>query len=212
MVIAGMLGPGPGIGREAAQQLARRELARSIYQPSIWARILHWIYERLHGLFSYINVTVPGGWWGLISLIVAVIVIAAVVLVRIQPAASNRKVAGAIQIGAVLSARDHRELAQRNASSGDYSAALIELVRAIAAELEERDLLPIRPGRTTDELAVEAGQALPAQAAEFAAVARQFDEVMYGGRTGTAAAYQRAQVLDTVVQAAKAAAVQGAMS
>jgi len=205
MVIAGMPGTGPGIGRAAAQQLARRELARSMYQPSVWMRIQDWVSERLHRLFADINLTVPGGWWALISLAIAVIVVAAVVMARIRPAA-NRRVSGAIQIGAVLSSRDHRELAKRNADSGDYSAALIEMVRAIAAELEERDLLPARPGRTADELAIEAGHALPAQAAELTTVAKLFDDVMYGGRTGTADGYRQAQALDAVVRTTKTTA------
>jgi len=205
MVIAGMPGTGPGIGRAAAQQLARRELARSMYQPSAWMRIQDWVSERLHRLFADINLTVPGGWWALISLAIAVIVVAAVVMARIRPTA-NRRVSGAIQIGAVLSARDHRELAERNSDAGDYSAALIEMVRAIAAELEERDLLPARPSRTADELAIEAGHALPAQAAELTAVANLFDDVMYGGRTGTAGAYRQAQALDAAVRAAKTTA------
>ena len=205
MVIAGMPGTGPGIGRAAAQQLARRELARSMYQPSAWTRIQDWVFERLHRLFADINLTVPGGWWALISLAIAVIVVAAVVMARIRPTA-NRRVSGAIQIGAVLNARDHRELAERNSDAGDYSAALIEMVRAIAAELEERDLLPARPGRTADELAIEAGHALPAQAAELTAVANLFDDVMYGGRTGTAGAYRQAQALDAAVRAAKTTA------
>jgi hypothetical protein len=209
MVIASMSGTGPGIGREAAQQLARRELARSMYQPSPWTRIQDWVAEHLHRLFVNINLTVPGGWWALICLAIAVIVVAAVVMARIRPAA-NRRVSGAIQIGAVLSARDHRELAERNANSGDYSAALIEMVRAITAELEERDFLPVRPGRTADELAVEAGNALPAQAPELTTVAGLFDDVMYGGHTGTADAYRQAQALDVGVRATKASQVEQA--
>ena len=61
--------------------------------------------------------------------------------------------------GERLTARDHRQNAERQAAAGDYTAAIIESVRAIAVDLEERGILPARVGRTADELAAEASRA-----------------------------------------------------
>ena len=53
---------GPYIGRVPAQRLARRELA----EVSIWQRVLDWLARTL-GSASH---AVPGGWFGLIVLLV----------------------------------------------------------------------------------------------------------------------------------------------
>jgi uncharacterized protein DUF4129 len=74
-------------------------------------------------------------------------------------------------------------------------------VRAIAAELEERGVLPPRAGRTADEFAAEAGQALIAHADALRDAARIFDEVCYGQRPGSRAAYQRLSELDRQITA-----------
>jgi len=69
--------------------------------------------------------------------------------------------------GAVLpagrpsSAADHRSLAEQAADRADWHTAVIERMRAIARELEERSVLDARAGRTATELAREAGRMLP---------------------------------------------------
>jgi hypothetical protein len=105
--------------------------------------------------------------------------------------------------GTAVTARDLRKRAERLAAAGDYAGAVIESVRAIAAELDERGALPPRAGRTADELAAEAALELPAEAAELASAARLFDDVRYGDRAGTAAGYRRIRDLDGRIQAAR---------
>jgi hypothetical protein len=92
-----------------------------------------------------------------------------------------------------------------SAAAGHLSAAIVERVRAIAVELEQRGVLTPRPGRTAAELAAEASRPLAAHASELAAVMRLFDDVRYGGRDGTLAGYQRARDLDTRLQVARPA-------
>jgi len=73
--------PGPaGIHRVPAQQLARRELARSIYQPSLWTRLFKDITNWLNRLSIG---PAKGGWWLLIVLIIVLILVIAGVLYRI---------------------------------------------------------------------------------------------------------------------------------
>lgn len=195
--------PGQGIGRRAAQQLAHRELSRSIYAESIRTRILLWLLRVLRDLFKAGN-SLPGGFWSAIALLVALVLVIAAVTYWIRPAGPGRRKAGALLSGPVLAARDHRELAERHAADGDYSAAIIERVRAVAVGIEERGILPSRPGRTADELAAQAGQALPELAADLTAAAQLFDDIRYGGRTGYRPGYERVSRLDASVQAAKA--------
>ncbi len=63
------------------------------------------------------------------------------------------------------SAAEHRAAAERLASAGEYQAAIIECLRAIAVDLEARGILLPIPARTAMELAVEAGAVFPAEAA-----------------------------------------------
>jgi hypothetical protein len=196
---AALAGSGPGIGRHAAQQLARRELSKAAYQPSLTQRFLDW----LGRLGANLNVAVPGGWWALVTFIVVIVLVAAIVIFRIRPARSRRSRAGALLQGLSLSAQDHRQQSERSAAAAEYSAAIIERVRAIGVGLEERGVLPPRPGRTADELAADASRELGAHARELTATARLFDDVMYGGREGTQPGYQRVRELDNILAAAR---------
>jgi hypothetical protein len=194
-------GIGPGIGRRAAQQLARTELSRAIYQPSLYQRFLNW----LGALGSGASLSVPGGWWALVAFIVTVVLVIAIVIFRIRPARSRSSGEGALLQGRALSARDHRQQSERSAAAGDFTAAIIERVRAIAVELEERGILSPRPGRTADELAAEASRAMPAHARALTGAAQLFDDVMYGGRDATQAGYRRVTELDAGLLAARPA-------
>ena len=196
-------GPGPAaIGRQAAQQLARRELSRAIYHPAVPFTVR--IERAIARLLNAAGNAVPGGWWALVALTTLAVIAAAAVLAWIGPVARSRpKDSDPLLSGGKLSARDHRQKAERMAAAGDFTAAIIESVRAIAVELEERGILPARVGRTADELAAEASRLLPDDAARLGDAARLFDDVRYGARAGTAAGYLRLRDLDTRIRAAR---------
>ena len=194
-----LAGGGPGIGRRAAQQLARRELSKVIYQPPLLQRFINW----LSRILTLVNGHVPGGWWALITLNVAAVLVIAAVIFRIRPARSGRSTSGALLQGTALSALDHRRQSERLALAGDYAAAIIGCVRAIAVGLEERDVLPPGPARTADELAADAGRALPSHARALTDAAHLFDDIMYGGRDGAETGYQRVRQLDADLQTAR---------
>jgi type II secretory pathway pseudopilin PulG len=192
-------GGGPLIGRRAARELARRELARSIYQPGIWQRFLAWLSRLLNGAGS----AVPGGWFGLVTLAVLAVLVVSGVIFWVRPVRSRRTSRSSALAGKLLRAQDHRRDAERRAAAGDYSGAIVERVRAIAAELEERGVVSARPGRTADELAAEAGRELPAHRSDLRGVMYLFDDVRYGDRDGTRAGYQQVSALDTDLRSAR---------
>jgi hypothetical protein len=197
----------PGVGRRTGQELARRELARSMYRESFSTRFWAWLGRLLHHLVHATG-SLPGGWWSSVALVAALVLIVAGVTFWLRPAGVRRTRSAAVLAGAGLSARDHRELAGRHAAAGDYGAAIIEQVRAVAVTVEDRGLLAAQAGRTADELAAQAGRVLPALAGQLTAAARLFDDVMYGGRAGTMAGYESVRALDEAVLAAPAAAAQ----
>jgi hypothetical protein len=188
------LAAGPLVGRLRGSQLARRELARAIYHPSlvarIWARVLKWLESLvLHpsGSVNWLTLTVVG--IGVLALLGAVGYIAV-------SAREDRRYRGAIVDDRPLSAAEHRSAADGFAAAGDYKSAIIEQVRAIAADLESRQILPPRPGRTAAELGAETALAFPAEATALGHATRLFDDVRYGGRPGSQSGYQQVRDLD----------------
>jgi hypothetical protein len=192
---------GPGIGRNAARELARHELSKPIYQQhvSLIQRILNAL-SRLHG---GVNASIPGGWWTLIGVMALAVIIAGAAITRLGPIARRHRQRVVLGGHHALTAAQHRLEARRLAAAADWSGAIRESVRAIARELEERAILPPRAGRTADELAAEAAAALPGLASALRPAAALFDDVCYGERPGTPEGYARLAELDDAVRSAR---------
>jgi hypothetical protein len=200
-------GGSPLVSRARGQQLARTELSKAMYHPheSLTQRLLDWVNRLLNDLYTA-GKSFPGGWWSLVALAALTALAVTLVLTRLGPLARAHREPGQLTPGGQpLSAADHRRRAAQLASAGDYAAAILEAVRGIARQLEERGVLSPRLGRTADEIAAEAGRALPAEAAALHDTARLFDDICYGERPGTAAGYALVQALDTRLQAARPA-------
>jgi hypothetical protein len=193
--------PGGGaVTRQQGQRLARAELSKEMYHHgfSLPEWIDHVIDDLLNGAAGAVGRT------GLIVLAAVLAVAIVVVMSLIGPVARTRSRGRSPLLAASrLSARDHRQQAERMAAAGDYTTAIIESVRAIAADLEERGVLPPRVGRTAHEFAAEAGRPLPEHAANLAAAAQLFDDVRYGEQAGTLAGYQQIRDLDAAIQATR---------
>jgi uncharacterized protein DUF4129 len=210
-LLAAAGGAPPRIQRGPARQLARRELARSMYRPSWWERVTRAIDRWLD---SHLGSLAPQhlGWWTLIALIIVAVIVAAGILAWIRlPRRSRRRRDAAVLGDHPLSAADHRRAAERLAADGDYASAIVERMRALAVDLEARGILAPRAGRTASELASEAATALrggtagqPAVAAGLNQAARLFEDVRYGGRRGSRAGYERVRDLDVSIAAARA--------
>lgn len=205
----------PLIDRGPAQRLARQELGRSVYRPSGLRRELNAIGRWLNSILG----SGSGGgprhvqWWAAAALAaVAVLVIAGVFYWLGSPRRSSRRRAASVLGSSQLSAADNRRNSEQLAASGDLAGAIVERVRAVAAELEQRGVLLPRPGRTASELATEAARSLPATslaggAAALHHAARLFDDVRYGDRAGTLAGYEQVRDLDAAIMSARTASV-----
>jgi hypothetical protein len=117
------------------------------------------------------------------------------------PARLDRRYRGAVFAGRQLSAAEYRSAADSFAATGDYRSAIIERVRAIAVDLESRQILPARPGRTAAELATETALAIPAEATSLGQAIRVFDDVRYGDRAGSRDGYEQIRDLDLRIRA-----------
>lgn len=196
----------PGIGRQAAQRLARSELAKPIYHPAVPLpeRVLRAVVRWLERLYRS-AASVPGGWWALVALAALVVIVTAGILAWIGPVTRTQRTRRALSpAGHIRTAREHRQKSGELAQAGDLAGAIRERLRAIAAELDERGLLPQRPGWTADEFAEQAGRLLPAHADGLRSAARLFDKVCYGQRPGTVHDYEGLCELDGFVRSSAA--------
>lgn len=180
--------PPVDLGREQAQRAAQQELTDPVYAtaaPSLPERVIRAVLDWLSDVLSAAADASPGGYAGL--LVLAVLLVLGVIAVRLRIGrighATTRE--SALLGTGSRSAEDHRRAADAHAARGEWAEALRETLRAIVRGLEERDLLDVRPGRTADEAASEAGAVLPERAAQLRTAATLFDEVWYGGRAAT---------------------------
>jgi hypothetical protein len=166
---------------------------------TFWQRIVNW----LEHLPTNAGSVVPGGWFGLIALAVLAVLAVSLVYYWVRPTRTRRAQTESVLDSTSMSAREYRRSAERLADAGDYAGAIVDGVRAIAADLEERSILPPRPGRTAGELAEEASRELPSHASDLRTVMRLFADVRYGDKEGSLAGYQLVSRVDKEVSAAR---------
>ncbi len=193
------------LGRDEAQRLARLELANPAYtgddEPWI-QKILRWVLERIARLLDTVGGSSPLGWFGILGVIALVVLV--VVVVRRRTGALTRSPAPtALFTDADRTAADFRVEADRFAASGAWAEAVRARLRAVVRDVEERGLVDVRPGRTADEIARDAGRALPSVATDLRTAARLFDDVWYGGRTADSTSYDRLVAVDRAVASAR---------
>ena len=195
------------MSREAARDAAREELSRREYddaRPSLVVRVVGRVLRALGELLDDAAGRVPGGRAGLLVLLLLLLAFVGVVLSRTGPLARRRTAAPAVFAGsAVLTAAEHRALAEQAAGEGRFADAVRERLRAVVRDLEARGALDPRPGRTAGEVARDGGRAVPDGAADLRRAARVFDETWYGGRPADAGSYAVLVEVDGRVSAAR---------
>lgn len=191
------------IDPDDAREAAARELADPAYQaaePSLAGRILGWLGRVLAELFS--GGPVSGG---LLVVLLLLAVVFLVVRLRVGPLTRNRRAARPV-FDRRMATVDHRRAADLAYARGELADAVRERFRAIVRELETRGVLDERSARTVDEIAAQAGERLPDHRNDLRAAATLFDDVVYGGRPPTDAAYRDLTDLDTRLHGARPAA------
>lgn len=186
-----------------ARQWLREELARPEYTDDVtWQeRLDRWLAQRMPD-----GLDVGGSVLGALAVVLLILVTVAVIAwqVRSFRAGTRRQQEGRdVFEETTLSAAEHRAVAERASSAGDFDTAVREYFRAIARSLEERTIISERPGRTAHEVALEAGTLLPDHVGDLRAAADSFDAVVYGKRRATTEAAQRMRDSDSRVGQAR---------
>ncbi|SOD86151.1 DUF4129 domain-containing protein [Streptomyces sp. Ag109_G2-15] len=187
------------IPRDPAREAARRELSKRMYHendPSLLQRALNAFWDWLDKLFNTAASATPGGTLGLLVVVLFVLAVLAALWWRLGTPRRQPVSATALFDERPRSAAEHRAASEAHAAQGHWNQAVQERMRAIVRSLEERTLLDVRPGRTADEAAAEAGRTLPAHTDRLRSAAREFDDVTYGGRRASEQSYRRIAELD----------------
>ncbi|SES38785.1 DUF4129 domain-containing protein [Lentzea albida] len=189
------------LGRDEAREAAVRELSDPAYvsdDPNPLERAIDWVLTRLGELFAG-----AGGMSGITAVTVVVAVVVLIVIIfRLRVGRTGRALRSGDKVfgTTVMSAAEHRAAAEKAAAEGDFAEAVRERFRAVVRELEHQGVLDARAGRTVDEVAFEAGRALPVLADDLRGAAVQFDDVWYGGRPATAEGYRQLVSVDGKVR------------
>ncbi|MFF5209356.1 DUF4129 domain-containing protein [Streptosporangium sp. NPDC000396] len=195
------------LGRDEAQREAARELLKAEYaKESLVDRAMRALNQFLGDLLDPESVGVVGSVAArivLVAIVIAVVGAVAVIALRTTRGGTARQ--EGIFGDRRRTAAEHRDTAERLAAEGRWAEAIRERLRAVARDLEDRVIVDSTPGRTADELATEAGRALPGFAAELTAAAKVFDDVTYGEVPGTSDAYEVLRSLDERLRTARPA-------
>ena len=193
----GGLQPDPGTARD----LLLRELSRSEYRPSLVEQARDFVFDLIERAQRAIAET---GAFNLLTLSVLAVALAVGLLLlisRLRP--DTRATHAAAVLGeSALRAADHRSRARAALADQAWDDAVIEALRAIARDLEERPpsltagALPggetdVRPGSTAREVAAIARRRFAGHDEDLDALARSFEDVVYGDRHATEADAER---------------------
>ncbi|OBB64581.1 MULTISPECIES: DUF4129 domain-containing protein [unclassified Mycobacterium] len=202
--------PSIDIDRDAAHQAAQDELNKPIYSKgSAEEQIAEWLNETIYRLLQK-TASLPGGWLTATVLFI-MLGIALAFAVHIARRTMRTRRGGDYQLfeAAQLTAAQHRATAENYAAQGEWAAAIRHRLRAVARQLEETGVLNPAPGRTANELASDAGAALPHLAGELSQAATAFNDVTYGEQPGTQGAYRMIADLDDHLRSRSAAVLAG---
>jgi hypothetical protein len=118
---------------------------------------------------------------------------------RIGPVSRSAVLTFSVDPG--TSAAQYRAHADELAAAGQWDEAISQRMRALVRGCQERGLIDAHPGWTADEVATEVGRRVPDARSRLDVAARTFDEVRYGGRPGSPAAYRSIADADDCVSA-----------
>jgi hypothetical protein len=209
MVLVGAAARPPGrtdmdvpvdLTRAQAQRLAELELADPDYrsaQPGWLERAITWLVEWVQRAADRAAEAAPGGWLGILGLVLAVVVAVLFIRWRIGPVSRSAGLRFTVDPG--TSAAQYRTRADELAAAGLWEEAISARMRALVRASQERGLIDSHPGWTADEVAGEVGRRLPGASDTLHRAATSFDEVRYGGRPGSPEAYGVIVAADTRV-------------
>jgi hypothetical protein len=187
---------------DTARSWLERELSRPEYHESLLEQIRNWLGDAWLRLQSAALGASPLSTAAFIVVLAVLVVLVVLVAARVRNDPTRHGQQGALLVDGVMSADEHRRVAEACLGSGDLDVALVEAFRAIATRAVQRGVLEDRPGLTAHELTVGLGPAFPDHADALARASAQFDLVFYGDQPATAADARAVLDLDDALRLA----------
>lgn len=181
---------------DEARRWLEEELSGARYnaQPGLLERLREWL-DRL--LSSSPDGGLPSVFLPVaIGLVVGVLALVLYRVLRREVGSSGARSGSGVLDVPDLPATVLRRQARAAADRGDWDAAVLDGVRAVARAAVERVVLDDAPGRTAHEVALALATAFPAEDAALIAAADSFDAVRYGDRSATEAQARGVLALD----------------
>jgi hypothetical protein len=191
---------GGPVGRQGAQDEARRELARGVYghhQPGWLRRAVGWINHELSRIFGWLNPHghVSGPHYAGLGVFAGLLVVAVLAVVLrlwlgpVRRGANGRREADT-ELASPLSPTALRAEAEEHARAGRFAEAVRSRLRAVVRMVEEKGVLVPRPSRTAGELVAELAATSATDMAELRLAVTVFSDIWYGGRPAGLDDYQ----------------------
>ena len=173
----GTLFPDPETGRD----WLRQELSRPEYQESFLERFTRWFNEMVE---SVRVATGTGGLNPVVALVLLALLVGGIafLLSRLRANPAPATTSAAVFSEAPLTAAEHRRRAHGALAREHWGEAVIESVRALAAGLVERGLMPEQSGVTVHEISSRAAELFPDRRTQLETMSSVFDETRYGDR------------------------------
>jgi hypothetical protein len=183
------------------------ELAKPVYQaaqPTLFDRIAKAIADWIASL-QFGDVQGPPAFGLAVILTLVVVGIVVAILIFGVPRRNRRSAVAGSLFGDDddRSAARIRQDAEAAAANGDFSAALVEMFRAVARGLAERTIVTTTPGTTARDFARRAGLVFPDLGGRLVDSAAVFDGVRYLGRPGTEEQYRAMASLEGALRSAR---------
>lgn len=176
-MLPGALSPDP----DTARRWLRDELSGPDYQESFAERVTRWFNDFMDSVFSMAG---PGGLDPVLGLVLLALLAGGVALAlsRLRANPTSGAPDAAVFSEARQSADEHRRRAHVALEQAQWAEAVVESVRALAAGLVERGLIPEQSGVTVHEISQRASTLFPAHLTRLEEMALVFDETRYGDR------------------------------
>jgi hypothetical protein len=165
---------------DTARGWVEQELSRPEYHQGLLERIYGWIVEEWYRLQAAALDASPLSNAAAVVVVVLLVVVVVLVASRVRREPMRTAAVDSGLVGTLVSADDHRRMAQAALESGRHDEALVEAFRAVAARAVQRGVLEERPGLTADELTAGLSPFFPDHAFALSQASTKFDLVFYG--------------------------------
>ena len=172
---------------DEARSLLRRELLRPEYnEANLLQRFFDWVSRSLDRGVNTASNASPLSTFAALVLLVLLALALAWLISRLRSSVRAPKEDQVPVLEPGIDAAELRRRAEGALAAGDYSAAVLDGFRAVAARQVEAERLPDNPGATAAEVTAALVTEYPHASTALSDAGRLFDAVAYGHRPATA--------------------------